>query len=1128
MRHDASLDDRYDLDRGTILLNGTQALVRLMLMQRARDAAAGMRTAGYVTGYRGSPLGGVDMQMSRAAPQLAAADIRFHPGLNEDLAATAAWGTQQAGIRGEGVHDGVFTLFYSKGPGIDRSGDVLRHANLAGTAPKGGVLAALGDDHTGESSTTCHQSEWAMLDAQIPVLSPAGVQEILDLGLYGFALSRASGLWAGLKLMKDTVEVTGVIDGRADRMTFVLPDRPEPSDGLHIRAGDHWVPQEERLHEWKVPTARAFARANRIDRRGHGRPGARIGLVGHGKNWLDLIHALSLLGLDATDCDRIGLTTYKVAQVWPLDVASLHEWADGLDLIVVVEEKRKLLEIQIKEALFGLAGVPRVWGYRDAAGNVLFPQHGALDPANVAAKLGRILVEEGRCTDRMADALVDLRDAADTGSAPDLAKRTPYFCAGCPHNTSTTLPAGARSGGGIGCHTMALWMERGTEGYTHMGAEGANWVGEGPFSTRPHVFQNMGDGTYNHSGILAIRAALGSGANITFKILFNDAVALTGGQGNDGGLTPQRVAAELLAMGVKRVAIVHDPAEELDRAAFPEAVGWHPRDDLAAVQRKMQSEPGVTAIVYVQTCAAEKRRRRRHGTFPTPATRVFIDPDVCEGCGDCGVQSNCVALLPIETPFGTKRVVDQSACNVDLNCLKGFCPSFVTMTGGSRRASAMDDLDLSGLPDPAKPAIRGTWNVVATGIGGTGIVTVGAVLTMAAYLDGKAAACMEMAGLAQKGGAVHLHLRFAQVPEDIAAVRVSAGEADLLIGADALTAATRDTLRLLRPGRTSGVVNAHLSTTGRFTRDPDFRLPEEAIGDALRQRLGNGFHALDATALAERVMGDTIFANLVLTGAAWQRGLVPVSAGAMRRAIELNGRRVDASLRAFELGRWAVTHPARADRIAVGDAPPPQDPVERCAAHLEVYGGVRLAQRYKALVEGIDDAVLRDAVARGYHKLLAYKDEYEVARLLAGTHAKVAQEWNGAHLSYHLAPPLLARSGSDGRPAKRTFGRWIEPLFPLLARGRVLRGTPFDPFRYAADRRMERALITEYERDIASVLPILDEGNRSDIIELALLPLSIRGFGPVKAANGNKAAARRATLLRKIRDGAGGYEVAAE
>ncbi len=1064
MRHDVSLSDRFDLDRGEVLLNGTQALVRLMLMQKERDRRAGLDTAGFCTGYRGSPLGAVDVTMARARKVLEANDVTFKPGLNEDLAATAIWGSQQAELRGEGRFDGVFGLWYGKGPGVDRSGDAMRHANMAGTSRHGGVLMAMGDDHTGESSTTCHQSDWALVDVHMPVLSPAGVQEILDFGLYGWALSRYAGVWVGLKTMKDTVEVTSVVDGRPDRMAFVTPDFALPPDGLNIRLNDHWIPQEERLLGYKRWAAEAFSRANGMDGGCTASPGARIGFVAAGKNWLDLVHAMGLLGLDAAECERLGITTYKVGQTWPLDMEGLRDWADGLDLIVCVEEKRKLIEVQVKEAIFADRRGRRVYGYVDGKGARLFPQAYALDPTDIAAKLGRVLKEEGRGTDRIEAGLARIAEARRADNAPDIARRTPWFCSGCPHNTSTKVPDGSRAGAGIGCHVMALWMDRSTEGYTHMGAEGVNWVGESLFSTRRHVFQNLGEGTYNHSGILAIRAALAAGTTITYKILYNDAVAMTGGQHNEGDLAPEQIARELVAMGVKTIAVVHDPKEEVDQSRFPAGLDWHERDELGMVQERMREVEGVSAILYVQTCAAEKRRRRKRGTFPDPDRRIFINTDVCEGCGDCGVQSNCVSLVPVETAFGTKRAIDQSSCNKDFSCVKGFCPSFVSVEGGTLRKSATAQVEIGDLPEPALPAIDGTWNTVVTGVGGTGVVTIGAVMAMAAHLDGRGAGLMEMAGLAQKGGAVALHCRIAERPGDISAIRVALGEADALIGGDLVVSADAKTLALTAAGRTGAVVNSHEIVTGDFTGNADFVLPADRLALSLQARLRDRLTLFDASALAETLLGDTIFSNTMILGAAWQRGLVPLSREALMRAIELNGAAVEGNQRAFELGRWAVAEPEAAAAVltrgvvALPDGP--EAVIAARVAHLTDYQSAAYARRYEARVRAVADPALRDAVAKGYHKLLAYKDEYEVARLLTSTREKARAAFDGdLKLTYHLAPPVLSKEGPDGRPAKRAFGAWIERVYPWLARMKGLRGTAFDPFGRTAERRMERALI---------------------------------------------------------------------
>ncbi|MTD99118.1 indolepyruvate ferredoxin oxidoreductase family protein [Paracoccus sp. YIM 132242] len=1127
-KQEFSLADRFDLTKPQVLLNGTQALVRLMLMQAARDRAAGLNTAGFVTGYRGSPLGGVDLAMMREGKRLSERNILFQPGLNEDLAATAIWGSQQAELRGEGKYDGVFALWYGKGPGVDRSGDVMRHANMAGTSPHGGVVMAMGDDHTGESSSVLHQSDWAMIDRYIPVLSPAGVQEILDYGLYAFALSRFAGVWTGLKTMKDTVEATSVVNGDPFRLSFVAPDFQMPEGGLNIRLHDTPVASEARMIDYKRWAAEAFSRANKIDHKVWGKPGAKIGFVAAGKNWLDLVHALSLLGIDEAEAERLGLTTYKVGQTWPLDMKSMQEWSENLELIVCVEEKRKLIEVQLKEAIFDNRHGRRVHGWKhDRTGAELFPTRYALDPVMIAQKIGEILIEEGRGTDHIKAGLTRLSEVRRADNAPEIATRTPWFCSGCPHNTSTRVPDGSRAYAGIGCHYMVQWMDRETTGFTHMGGEGVNWVGEAPFSKTRHVFQNLGDGTYNHSGSLAIRAAIAAGTTITYKILFNDAVAMTGGQPNEGGLTAQQIAAELVAMGVKPLVVVYDEKEDVDPKQFPAGLRFEERAELMAVQRELAEVPGVSAILYIQTCAAEKRRRRKKGTFPDPDRRVWINPEVCEGCGDCGVQSNCVSIVPLDTELGRKRQIDQSSCNKDFSCVKGFCPSFVTVQGGKLRKPKAEAFDIPDLPTPALPAISGTHNVVITGVGGTGVVTLGAVLAQAAHIDGKGAGMMEMAGLAQKGGAVHIHLRLANRPADISAIRVAVGEADCIIGGDLVVTAGAKTIGLMTTGRTGAVVNDHEIITGDFTRLRDFRVPSDQLKVSLQARLRDRVAFFDANDLALRMLGDSIYSNMLVLGAAWQQGLLPLSLEAIMQAIELNGAKVAENQRAFQIGRWAMAFPDQTARPAEVTQLPP-DPIAYREARLVGYQNKRLAKRFRKLVDAAP-APLRESVARGYYKLLAYKDEYEVARLHLTTAEQIAQQWDGdTKLTLHLAPPMLGGKGADGRPRKREYGEWMLTGFKVLARMKVLRGTPFDPFGYMAERRHERAAIREYEADMREVLANVTDASMPIAIELAELPLTVRGYGPVKAQAEAAAAIRRTELLAQFRSGQAPLQQAAE
>ena len=1117
MQHDVSLSDKYDLSKKQVLLSGTQALVRMMLMQAARDKAVGLNTAGYVTGYRGSPLGAVDFQMTRAKPELEQAQITFQEGLNEDLAATALWGSQQAELRGEGKHQGVFGLWYGKGPGVDRSGDVFRHANMAGTSPLGGVVVALGDDHTGESSTTLHQSEWTMIDSFMPVLSPAGVQEVIDYGLFGFALSRFAGVWTGLKCIKDTVEVTSVINGDPDRLQFVTPEFDMPEGGLNIRLIDTPQAQEARIIDYKRHAAQAFARANKMDKRVLGQAGAKIGFVAAGKNWLDLAHAMQVLGMDQEAAIAHGVTTYKVAMTWPLDVDTFAEWAEGLDTIVVVEEKRKLIEVQIKESLFNDRRGRQVLGATDAAGQILFPDSYALDPMVIAGKIGKILVAEGCGSERLTGALQRIDEATHADNAPTLASRLPYFCSGCPHSSSTKIPEGSRAYSGIGCHYMVQWMDRDTLGFTQMGGEGANWIGESLFSTRKHVFQNIGDGTYNHSGIQAIRAAVASGTTMTYKILFNDAVAMTGGQTNDGGLNAARIVQEMRGIGVQHLAVVYDEKEDVSAAQFPDGTALHPREQLISVQENFRNLQGISVIVYVQTCAAEKRRRRKRGAFPDPSERLFINPSVCEGCGDCGVQSNCVSLLPLETPLGRKRQIDQSSCNKDFSCINGFCPSFATVKGGQLRRPVAQDITIPDLPNPKLPAITGTHNVVITGVGGTGVVTIGALLAMAAHLDGKAAGVMEMAGLAQKGGAVHIHCRIGKIPEDISAIRVALGECHTLIGGDLVVSAQGSTLGLMGPVG-AAVVNNHEIITGDFTRDTGFRIPGADLELAIAARLNTRVALMNATKLAENALGDTVYANIILLGAAFQQGLLPLSEAALLEAIALNGAKVAQNQLAFALGRWSMVGPEIATQFQT-QKPVELDGENARLANLTAYGSGR-SERYAQMRTQLANAPLAAQVLESYHKVLTYKDEYEVARLLGETKERVAERFEGDfEIYYHLAPPLLSRMSPDGRPQKRQFGEWFELASRGLARLKFLRETPLDIFGYTAERRMERHLIADFESLVARMQRDYVPEHHDIWLELMCLPQHILGFGPVKLANAQAMEKRRAELLAEIDQG---------
>ena len=1150
-----TLEDKYDLGKSRIFVTGFQALVRLCLMQKERDRRAGLDTAGYVTGYRGSPLGTLDQQFIRAQRHLDRYDIRFQAGINEDIAATAIWGSQQTELRGEGKFDGVFGLWYGKGPGVDRTGDVFRHANFAGTSRHGGVLALMGDDHTAESSTTAHQSEYHFIDVMIPILNPAGVQEILDYGLYGWAMSRFCGSWVALKSMHETVESTAVIDGSLERVNIVIPDDfAMPEGGLNIRLRDTVLGQEARLHDYKRDAMLAFVRANKLNKyitSGGRRP--RIGIITVGKSYLDVRQALDELGIDEVGCNDLGIRLYKIACPWPISRQDLKDFADGLELIIVVEEKRSLIEVQVREELYGNASQPVCIGKKDEQGDWLFPVKGALDPNDVAICIGdRILARIGP-NPEIAARVARLKDAQRIlAQTQDIAVRTPYFCSGCPHNTSTVVPEGMRAYAGIGCHYMAQWMDRSTLGFTQMGGEGANWIGEAPFSKRPHVFQNIGDGTYNHSGIMAMRGAIAAGVNITYKLLFNDAVAMTGGQPNDGDLTVPQIARQVAAEGTARVVVVTDEPWKYSKSeAWPTGLTIHHRDDLMAVQQELATIPGVTVLIYDQTCAAEKRRRRKRGRFPDPDKRVIINELVCEGCGDCGVKSNCVSVQPLETEWGRKRTIDQSSCNKDFSCVKGFCPSFVTVEGatlkqGSRVAALADHppLEEVALPEPALPALGQTYDIIVTGVGGTGVVTIGGILGMAAHLEGKGVGVLDMAGLAQKGGAVYSHMRIAARPEDIHAIRIAAGGADLVLGGDMVVAGNKKVLAAVKHGTTAMVINLAEFLPGDFTRNADFSLPTERlkraiIADAGREKT----HFVDATRAANALFGNSVGANIFLVGYAYQLGAIPLAAASIEQAIELNGEAVAMNKAAFHWGRRAAIDPAALEALiepapkATSDARRLSQSLDETAARrfafLTLYQDATYAARYQRWVERTKAAEatrapgkcgLAEAVARYLFKLMAYKDEYEVARLYADdafvkqVHNEVGGERLRLHL--HLAPPLIARRDkTTGEPKKMTFGPWIFPLLRLLAKLKFLRGSVFDPFGYTAERKIERRLIADYEAMLEEVLANLTPDNHHVAVGLAAIPEKIRGFGHVKMRHLAAAKADEAALLDQFRAG---------
>ena len=1148
-----SLEDKYTLQSGRIYLSGIQALVRLPLMQRARDRAAGLNTAGFISGYRGSPLGTYDSALWQAKALLEKSDIRFQPGLNEDLAATAVWGSQQVGLFPGATVDGVFGIWYGKGPGVDRSLDVLRHANWAGTSPNGGVLAIAGDDHGAQSTTTAYQCEQAFEAAMMPILNPATIQDYLDLGLFGFALSRFSGCWVAFKAASEAVDSSASVYVDPQRVAVTMPsDFAMPPGGLHIRwprGGMDWaVEQERRLHGPKLAAAQAFARANSLDRVVIDASQPRLGIVTTGKAYLDVRQALSELGITEQRAASLGIRVYKVAMTWPLEPQGALAFAQNLKDILVVEEKRGFVENQVVKLLYNVEAScrPSIVGKTDETGAILLPSTGELTPTMVAraivARLKR-LGDASQFDERLARLEIFERPAPPASSI----QRTPFFCSGCPHNTSTRVPEGSRAMAGIGCHSMALFMpDRHTATLTHMGGEGVNWIGQAPFTTERHVFQNLGDGTYAHSGLMAIRAAAAAGVNITYKILYNDAVAMTGGQPVEGAMTVPQIAKQVLAEGARRVVVVADePGKYPKHAGFPAGVTVRHRDDLDAVQRELRDIPGLTVLIYDQTCAAEKRRRRKRGKFPDPPERVFINDAVCEGCGDCSDKSNCIAVLPVETELGRKRRIDQSNCNKDFSCLKGFCPSFVTVRGATPRklgGLAANDSLFAGLPEPKAPPLQRPYGILVTGVGGTGVVTLGALLGMAAHLEGIGCTVLDISGLAQKNGAVMSHVRLAPQPEDLYAVRVASGGADVLLACDPVVAASPAALSRLQTGATKAVINSHAQPTAAFIFKPDIDFETAKMLHAIKSAAGDG-DSIDATGLAAALMGNSIAANLFMLGYTFQKGFVPLTLAAIERAIELNGVAVDTNKRSFAWGRLAAHDRAQVEALVRGtlrDDPVPEPQnldaqnldaiVENRAAFLKSYQNAAYAQRYRNTVRTVRVAEakltrgfsgLAEAVARNLFTLMAYKDEYEVARLYTdGAFIKKLQlQFDGDFtLDYHLAPPLLARRDpATGEPKKRAFGPWVRHVFKLLTWLRPLRGTVLDVFGYTQERRMERHLVADYEAIVRELSTALSPENHALAIEIASLPAKIRGFGHIKARNVESAKACEAELLALLR-----------
>ncbi|MBA5637265.1 indolepyruvate ferredoxin oxidoreductase family protein [Duganella sp. LX20W] len=1156
-----SLDDKWTLERGRAFMTGTQALIRLPMMQRERDLKAGLNTAGYITGYRGSPVTSVDMTAMKAKKYLDEHHVKFHPGMNEDLAATAVWGTQQTNLFKDAKYDGVFAMWYGKGPGVDRCGDVFKHANNAGSAKHGGVLVLAGDDHAAKSSSTAHQSDHILNACGIPVLYPSSVQEYIDYGLHAWAMSRYTGLWVSMKCVTDIIESGAVVDFDPDRVQTVIPDDFDlPPGGLNIRWPDTVLDMEVRMNSYKWYAALAYVRANKLNKIIWDSPKPKIGIITAGKSYLDTRQALADLGIDEQAAADIGLRLYKIGMTWPLEADGVHAFAKGLDEILVVEEKRQILEYALKEELYNLPDGqrPRVVGKFDDTGewsnkghtghgDWLLPATYELNPAQIARAIASRISHycaghpvEQRVKERIAfleaKELVLKSVAVKPNPETD---RTPYFCSGCPHNTSTKVPEGSRALAGIGCHYMVLWMDRETSTFTHMGAEGVTWVGQAPFTNEKHVFTNLGDGTYFHSGLLAIRAAVAAKVNITYKILFNDAVAMTGGQEFDGPLDPGMISRQIAAEGVGPIIVVTDEPEKYPADyKWAEGVTVRHRSELMEVQRELRDKPGVSAMIYDQTCASEKRRRRKRNEYPDPAKRAVINEAVCEGCGDCSVQSNCLSVEPLETDLGRKRQINQSSCNKDFSCVTGFCPSFVTVEGGALKKpkkAAAGDAAMPALPSPALPSTAQPYGILITGIGGTGVVTVGQILAMAAHVEGKGAIVLDMSGLAQKGGPVMSHVRLADNQADLHSTRVGTGSADLVIGCDLIVTASRDALSRMGEGRTYAAINSTGSSTAAFVKNPDWQFPDASSrGEIVKACGADHTDFVDAGQIATALMGDSIATNMFMLGYAFQKGHVPLSEAAILKAIELNGVSVNFNKAAFAWGRTAahdlasvvrLTTPAKV--IEFKRTQSLDDIVSRRVELLTAYQDARYAFEYKSFVDEVraqeaklgKGTRLTEAVARYLYKVMAYKDEYEVARLYTdgAFQQKIAGMFEGdIKLKFHLAPPLLAKHDAKGQLVKQEFGPWMMKAFGVLAKFKGLRGTALDIFGYTAERKMERALIGEYRQTVSALLPKLTADNLAQAVAIASIPEDIRGYGHVKERHFKAAKQKEAALVAAL------------
>lgn len=1149
-----AIEERYVIDHGSVPMTGVQALARLPMNVRRADLAAGRETGVFVSGYEGSPLAGYDLELHRNAELLNELDIVFQPGVNEELAATAVQGTQLVSGSPEARVEGVTGIWYGKSPGLDRAADALRHANLIGTHPVGGAIALVGDDPAAKSSTVPGASEYLLADLGMPILYPADPQEALDLGMHAVALSRYSGLWVGLKIVTNVADGTAHVQTAADRIQPVLPKQSDARHQPHARLAQPALAELERSRErTRMSAALAYARANHLNRLEQVGTRSTVGIIAAGKTGLDVRQALTMLGMDGDD--RVGVRLLRLAMIHPLVPEEIIDFADGLDEIVVVEEKRPFVESAVKQILYGLTGAPAIAGRTNRDIEALFASEGELDADLIATGLAGHLSKRPEFSELRT--WQKARSGMGSVALLPVVPRTPYFCSGCPHNSSTKVPSGSAVGAGIGCHALVLLMEPQTVGdvvgLTQMGGEGAQWIGMAPFRrATTHLLQNMGDGTFHHSGSLAIRAAVASGVDITFKLLHNSAVAMTGGQRPAGAMTISALTAALTAEGVRRIIITTEDPRRYRGMRLPKGIDVWPRSRLLEAQEVLREIPGVTVLVHDQECATELRRKRKRGLAVEPAERVMINQRMCEGCGDCGRKSNCLSVQPLDTEFGRKTAIDHSSCNSDYACLTGDCPSFITVIPKNPPATPTSrgtSLTVDELPDPPANRPVATHTTRIAGIGGTGVMTVSQVLNAAAHFAGREARTLDQTGLAQKGGAVVSDLKISAEPF-AASNKATIGDCDLYIGCDLLVAAQSTNLAVADPARTVAVVSTTQVATGAMVTDSSMHFPElEALTQRIRSRTREDAAVfVDARRMSTALFGSDHFANVFLAGVACQLGALPLPAWAIEKAIDYNGIQVETNIQAFRRGRQYVADPAAftaatnlrdggerkpsvddADRdiSAMIGAEPGSDLdriITRCVHELLGYQGRRCAKRYADVVAAVREAEehcgsgseLTVAVATYLYKLMAYKDEYEVARLALhpDSAAEIRAEFgSNAKVYYHLHPPLLRSLGLD---RKIKVGPWFKVVFRALRALRAVRGTPFDPFGHTRLRRLERALIAEYVTTVRSLLPILSADNLEQCVELAKLPDLVRGYEQVKLAAVEQYRARLLTLVREL------------